>query len=84
MEHVGDAIFRDFGLDGQNRQSAPIASVREGGRLSQAILQLHVEQTLHRRTPIARIGFGSQHSEGRVYEHQFLFSWGDVTSKERY
>ena len=46
-------------LDGPNRQSLAFS---ERSQVSQAILQVHVEQILHQRTPIAR--FESQGLQG--------------------
>ena len=54
-----------------NRQSLAFS---DHSQLSHAVPQLHVEQMLHQRAPIAR--FEPQHNERRVYEDKFLYFGG--------
>ena len=60
-------------LDGQNGQ---LLAFKEHCRLSQAILQFHVERMLHKRTPIVR--FKSHRNAPGVFEDPF--HWGDMTA----
>ena len=74
-------LWADFSFltDGPNCQSQVFS---ESGQLSQAIPQVHLEQILHRRMPIAL--FESQCNERRVYEDQILcFYGGGMTANER-